>query len=99
MHTRFDPRNEFVSAWHILALNVFFGVVNSLDAQVIQLLNDGQKIAAIKLVRERKGIGLKEAKEYVERFPSADAPASLVRTLVFWAILVAIGVAIWQLVG
>lgn len=33
------------------------------------------------------------------RFGAADAPASLVRTLVFWAVLVAIGVAIWQLVG
>ena len=76
-----------------------FGVVDPLDARVIQLLKDRRKIAAIKLVRERRGIGLKEAKEYVERFPSADAPASLGRTLVFWALLVAIGVAIWQLVG
>ena len=76
-----------------------FEVVDSLDAQVIQLLNKRQKISAIRLVREHRGLGLKEAKEYVERFPTANAPASVGRTLLFWAVLVALGVAIWQLVS
>lgn len=35
-------------------------------AQVAQLVRDGQKIAAIKLVRETFGVGLKEAKDMVE---------------------------------
>jgi len=35
--------------------------------QVVRLLHAGKLIEAIKLVRERTGMGLKEAKDYVER--------------------------------
>tara|TARA_R110002096_G_scaffold285473_1_gene479273 strand:- start:655 stop:912 length:258 start_codon:yes stop_codon:yes gene_type:complete len=35
-------------------------------AQLIQLLESGQKIQAIKIYRETTGVGLKEAKEAVE---------------------------------
>jgi hypothetical protein len=38
-----------------------------LDKQLSELVRSGQKIEAIKLYREQTGIGLKEAKEYVER--------------------------------
>jgi len=38
------------------------------DPQIRQLLDSRKKIAAIKLVRQRTGLGLKEAKELVERF-------------------------------
>jgi ribosomal protein L7/L12 len=38
-----------------------------LEPEVRSLLVDGQKIAAIKYVRERTGWGLQEAKDYVER--------------------------------
>ncbi len=38
-----------------------------LDAEVRQLVSQGNIIEAIKLVRERTGLGLKEAKDYVER--------------------------------
>lgn len=38
-----------------------------LEQEARSLLADGQKIAAIKHVRERTGWGLKEAKDYVER--------------------------------
>ncbi len=41
-------------------------VVNDLDKQVLELMIAGQKIAAIKLVRERTGCGLKDAKDAVE---------------------------------
>jgi ribosomal protein L7/L12 len=41
------------------------------DAAVAQLLARGNKIEAIKLVRERTGWGLKEAKDYVEALPNA----------------------------
>ena len=34
--------------------------------QIIALLREGQKIAAIKLYREKTGLGLREAKDAVE---------------------------------
>ena len=36
------------------------------DQEILALLREGQKIAAIKLYREREGVGLKEAKDAVE---------------------------------
>lgn len=41
----------------------------TLDDQIRALLQKHQKISAIKLVRATKGWGLKQAKDYVERFP------------------------------
>lgn len=38
----------------------------SWEAEVVSLLRQGQKIPAIKIYRERTGVGLKEAKEAVE---------------------------------
>jgi ribosomal protein L7/L12 len=38
----------------------------SMDDEARTLLAKGQKIVAIKLVRERTGWGLKEAKDYVD---------------------------------
>jgi ribosomal protein L7/L12 len=38
-----------------------------IDQEAQALMRADQKIAAIKLVRERTGMGLKEAKDYVER--------------------------------
>jgi ribosomal protein L7/L12 len=42
------------------------------DRDLRVLLASGQKIQAIKLVRELTGIGLKEAKDYVESLPPAS---------------------------
>ena len=39
---------------------------DSLDGQILSLMCEGKKISAIKLCREQSGIGLKEAKNYVE---------------------------------
>ncbi len=36
------------------------------DEQIMKLLDAGEKIKAIKLYREQTGVGLKEAKDYVE---------------------------------
>jgi Ribosomal protein L7/L12 C-terminal domain len=36
------------------------------DAEIMKLVNAGEKIKAIKLYREQTGVGLKEAKDYVE---------------------------------
>jgi ribosomal protein L7/L12 len=41
---------------------------NDLDADVIALVNRGKKINAIKLHRERTGLGLKEAHDAIEAF-------------------------------
>jgi hypothetical protein len=38
-----------------------------LDQQVAELVRGGRKIEAIKLYRAQSGVGLKEAKDYVER--------------------------------
>ena len=48
------------------------------------LLTQGRKMDAIKLMREKTGLGLKEAKEAVEsleKLPASPPPASLVATL------------------
>ena len=37
-----------------------------LDAQLKDLVQSGQKIEAIKLYRQQSGVGLKEAKDYIE---------------------------------
>jgi hypothetical protein len=39
---------------------------DTLEGRVLRLLQQGQKIAAIKLYREETGVGLKEAKDSVE---------------------------------
>ena len=44
------------------------------DAELQQLIQAGEKIAAIKLVRERTHLGLKEAKDYVEALERGEAP-------------------------
>ncbi len=36
------------------------------DAEVLELARAGRKIEAIKLYRDKTGVGLKEAKDYVE---------------------------------
>jgi hypothetical protein len=36
------------------------------DEKIMELVNAGRKIEAIKLYREQTGVGLKEAKDYVE---------------------------------
>ena len=39
-----------------------------LDPEVVELINSGKKIQAIKVHRERTGLGLAEAKDAVEAF-------------------------------
>lgn len=42
-------------------------------AEIAREIASGKKISAIKLVREKTGMGLKEAKEFVEDFVSGGA--------------------------
>ena len=46
------------------------------DDDVLQLMHDGKKIAAIKVYRERYHVGLKEAKEAVEALASQHGIAA-----------------------
>jgi ribosomal protein L7/L12 len=41
-------------------------VDSSFEGQIISLLEQGQKIGAIKLYREKTGVGLKEAKDFID---------------------------------
>lgn len=55
---------------------------DAVDPRVRQLLNAGQKIEAIKIVRQTRNLGLKEAKDYVDALEAAsgirrDVPASV----------------------
>jgi hypothetical protein len=72
--------------------------LDALDAEVIQLLRERRKIDAIRLVRERRGLDLRGARDYVERFPAAAASSTL-RTVLFWMVLILVGVAVWWLAG
>ena len=39
---------------------------DSLDGRILSLIREGKKIPAVKLCRKQTGMGLKEAKDYVE---------------------------------
>lgn len=45
----------------------FSGLPADVEHEVRRLVDSGKKIVAIKLVRERTGLGLKDAKDLVER--------------------------------
>lgn len=78
------------------------GTRDAIDPEVERLLIARQKIEAIKLVRARKGLGLKEAKEYVEsvaeRMPPGTLPPPRRPGAVGWlAILAGLLLAWWLL--
>lgn len=83
------------------------GESRPLPDEVVAALHRGDKIAAIKLLRETRGIGLKEAKDQVDRFAAADpvlrqkfcaTTVSGARGCLFWLILLLfVGYGAWQL--
>jgi hypothetical protein len=48
----------------------------TLDRELARLLANGEKISAIKLLRERQGMGLAEAKDVVDRAVAAIGAAA-----------------------
>ena len=81
---------------------------DQLPPRAIDALRNGRKIEAIKILREASGIGLKEAKEAVERFEDEHPPGdvgqggAVQRTgrgngVVLLVVLVAIVLAAWLL--
>ncbi len=73
----------------------------ALTAEVRQLLATGQRLAAIKLLHERAGLGLAEAKAITDHLvpglPIRNSPASIVAVLI--AFLLASGIAFYVLFG
>jgi len=68
----------------------------------VALLRAGRKLEAIKLLRQRTGVGLKEAKEAVdalERQLGIVTPpvSATVKSLLFWLVLTVVGVLVWWL--
>ncbi|NQD91531.1 50S ribosomal protein L7/L12 [Pseudomonas sp. CrR25] len=68
---------------------------NEMPSDVVAALERGRKIEAIKLLRERRGLGLKEAKEAVELYtrehPHLHGSRALAggssHGLLFWVLL------------
>ena len=65
------------------------------------LLRAGRKVEAIKSLRERTGVGLKEAKDAVDLLErqlgleSASAMSATAKSLLFWFVLIVVGMLIW----
>ena len=55
------------SSRHLLEAPPLMDLPGDVESDARTLVLEGSKLAAIKLVRERSGLGLKEAKELVER--------------------------------
>ncbi|MGI9326026.1 MAG: ribosomal protein L7/L12 [Pseudomonadales bacterium] len=49
----------------------------TLDENVLKAARAGRKIEAIKLLREKENLGLKEAKEIIDRCTEPQEPANL----------------------
>jgi ribosomal protein L7/L12 len=69
-----------------------------LEDEVVSLLEQGQKIEAIKRYRERTGVGLKEAKDAVERMAERRGLATSQGVGCFGVVLLALMSLVW-LVG
>ncbi len=77
----------------------------NLPDTVVEAIRSGHKIEAIKLLREARGIGLKEAKRLVDRAAAAERPESARQPLrpesTPWlkivAVAVIVGLLVWYL--
>jgi hypothetical protein len=52
--------------------NIKFDPYANLSREIVDAVRAGQKIQAIKLYRESTGVGLKEAKDFIEEFQRRD---------------------------
>ena len=83
--------------------NVSSATVSPLPANVVEALQRGNKMEAIRLLREETGLGLKEAKERVEAEPQSPrvnrgsgSPGEVVRSggLILWGVALVVGVVV-----
>ena len=81
----------------LLARPTTGGPGSALDQEVGILLESGHKIEAIKIVRERTGLDLAQAKKYVERLqpPGAPPPTRYKSAIGCMVVLIAIGVLVY----
>ena len=72
----------------------------NLPAEVVNAIHAGRKIEAIKLLREARGLGLKDAKHavdaYIRKNPSAQQPRSSGGGLVIIVAIVLLGYALYK---
>lgn len=66
------------------------------------LLRAGRKIEAIKALRERTGVGLKEARDTIGALEgqlglARSHPTTLQKSLLFWLVLIIVGMLTWWL--
>jgi len=71
------------------------------DGPEVALLRAGHKIEAIKLLRQRTGVGLKEAKEAadaLERQLGLSTPpvSPAAKSLLFWLVLIVVALLMWR---
>ena len=75
--------------------------ITDLPAEVVAAIEAGRKIDAIKLLREAKGLGLKEAKHEVDAYlrahPPVRQPRSGANGLIFIVVVGLLGFAAYQL--
>jgi len=73
----------------------------ALPAAALEALSRGQKIEAIKIVREARGLGLKESKDAVDQYLKtrpdleqkfAELQAQAVGSFMRWALFLAVGI-------
>ena len=57
----------------------------SLEAEILGLMQGQQKIKAIKLYRQRTGVGLKEAKDFVEALAAKHGVAPAAAVVPAWS--------------
>jgi len=61
-----DAKNAVEALERGGSLSTKEAVGSAFEDEILSLMRQGQKIAAIKLYREKTGVGLKEAKDFIE---------------------------------
>ena len=72
--------------------------MDELPPEIVALVREGRKIDAIKALRERTGLGLKEAKDLIdalERQLGIERPSTATKSLIFWVVLIVTGVLVY----
>ena len=72
--------------------------MNEVPPDIEALVRERRKIEAIKELRQRTGLGLKEAKDrldLLERQLGIRQPSAPAQTLLFWIVLIVVGVLVW----
>ena len=80
------------------------GVAAAADGPEVALLRAGRKIDAIKSLRERTGIGLKEAKDAIDALEGplglrSSHATTVQKSLLFWLVLIIVAMLIWWLLS